>query len=60
MKKSTYIWIAILAVIFNAIILMGSLFKITHWPGANLLLWVGFLGDIFTICFFIYQYRKQN
>lgn len=58
MKLFTYIFGAL----FSMITVLGYLFKITHWVGADLLLMVGLLGIafIFIPSFFIYKYRKSN
>ena len=57
MKETTIIFDAI-ALIFLS---LGSLFKVLHWPGGNvlLLLSLGFLIPIAIILTAIYLYRKK-
>ncbi|MES2726029.1 MAG: hypothetical protein V4643_02925 [Bacteroidota bacterium] len=58
MKLFTYIFGAL----FSIITVVGYLFKIMHWVGADYLLVAGLSGIafIFIPSFFIYKYRKNN
>jgi hypothetical protein len=48
--------------LFSSLTILGLLFKIMHWPGANVTLVLGMMGSaiIFIPLFTIYKFRKSS
>ncbi len=48
------------AVLTVLLLLIGSLFKTNHWPGANILLTVGGITGVLLFVMLLYSFRKKQ
>jgi hypothetical protein len=57
-ERSSNRFIAILTIVGVILLCLGSLFKIMHWPGANISVWFGLAVICIGLAIFLIQNRK--